>query len=253
MYVVPNYSYVCLGTAFFVPIHGSASDYSTVAETIDHVILYDPATDRLIAASRKQPAFREHLYQLTSDVLLLRLRLRVKQKSRYFVHREELERPSAAMLLAALGDRQAANVEVRKGSANSRKVGLSRYYTGEAPADSPALELPRDTLGRLWDRLEENPITSFLMHAATRYFAWHVELFFTAEEFARFWESHESLPLKKIQLRYIRRDGFPNSPFRDHDCISVDTFLLRRHRRKLEAYLSRTFPVVRLNPGKHSR
>jgi len=45
-------------------------------------------------------------------------------------------------------------------------------------------------------------------------------------------KAHETLPLKKIQLRYIRRDGFPHSPFRDHDCVSVDTFLLRRHREK---------------------
>jgi hypothetical protein len=170
-------------------------------------------------SSRDRAAFREHLYKLTSEVLLLRLRLRVKEKSRYFVHREVVERPSAVVILAALKDTQAANVEVRKGSAGSRTVGLSRYYTGAAPVGSPALELPRDTLGRLWDRLEENPITSFLMHAATRYFAWHVELFFTAEEFTTFWESHESLPLKKIQLRYIRRDGFPNSPFQEHDWL----------------------------------
>jgi hypothetical protein len=33
LYVIPNYSYVCLGTAFFVPIHGSAADFSTVADT----------------------------------------------------------------------------------------------------------------------------------------------------------------------------------------------------------------------------
>jgi hypothetical protein len=252
-YVVPNYSYVCLGTAYFVPIHGSASDFSTVADTLTRVVLYDPVTDRLRTASRDEPAFREHLYNLTSDVLLLRVQIRVKPRSRYFVQRAVLERPSAAMILAALRDTQAANVEFRKGSAESRKVGLSRYYTGMVPTDSPALELPRDTLGRLWDRLEENPLTSFLMHAATRWFAWHVELFFTPEEFTTFWEAHESLPLKKIQIRYIRRDGFPNSPFRDHDCVSVDTFMLRRHRRKLEAFLRRTFPVIRLNPGKHSR
>jgi hypothetical protein len=252
-YVVPNFSYVCLGTAFFVPIHGSASDFSTVADTITRVVLYDPVRDRLLAASRDEPAFREHLYSLGSEVLLLRLQMRVKQRSRYFVQREVLERPSAAVILAALRDTQAANVEFRKGSAGSRKVGLSRYYTGEAPAGSPALELPRDALGRLWDRLEENPVTAFLMHAATRWFAWHVELFFTAEEFTTFWEAHEALPLKKIQIRYIRRDGFPNSPFGDHDCVSVDTFMLRRHRKKFEAFLSRTFPVVRLNPGKHSR
>jgi len=251
--VVPNYSYVCLGTAFFVPIHGSASAFSTVADTITRVVLYDPVQDRLTAASRDEPAFREHLYDLTSEVLLLRLRLLVRPRSRYFVHREVLESPSAAEILDALRDNRAANVEVRKGSAASRKVKVSRYSTGEAPAHSAALELPRDSLGRLWDRLEENPLTSFLMHAATRYFAWHVELFFTAEEFTTFWQTHHTLPLKKIQLRYIRRDGFPKSPFRDHDCVSVDTFMLRRHRKRFEAYLRTTFPVVRLNPGKHSR
>ena len=53
--------------------------------------------------------------------------------------------------------------------------------------------------------------------------------------------------------RYIRRDGMPHSPFRDHDCVSVDLFMLRRHRRRFEAYLKDTFPVVRTNPGKHSR
>jgi hypothetical protein len=253
LYVVPNYSYVCLGTAFFVPIHGSASDFSTVADTITRVILYDPVRDRLVEAGRNQPAFGEYLYNLASEVLLLRLQVRVKPKSRYFVRREVLEQPCAAEILAALRDKEAANVEARKGSAGSRKVGLSRYYTGQVPAQSPALELPRDTLGRLWDRLEENAITSFLMHALTRHFAWHIELFFTAEEFTTFWESHHTLPLKKLQLRYIRRDGFPHSPFRDHDCVSVDTFMLRRQRKKVETYLKRTFPVVRFNPGKHSR
>src|SRR5262249_10545768 len=82
--VVPNYSYVCLGTSFFIPIHGSASDFSTIADTITRVILYDPVRDRFIAASRNQPAFRERVYNLQADVLLLRLYLKIKPKSRYF-------------------------------------------------------------------------------------------------------------------------------------------------------------------------
>src|SRR5262249_53076293 len=118
---------------------------------------------------------------------------------------------------------------------------------------SPVLELPRDALGRLWDRLEENSVTSFLMHALTRHFAWHVELFFTDGEFVIFWEGHRALPLRKLQLRYIRRDDMPYSPFREQDCVSVDLFMLRRHRRHFEAYLKQTFAVVRTNPGKHSR
>jgi hypothetical protein len=251
--VVPNYSYVCLGTSFFVPIHGSAADFSTVADTIRRVVLYDPVRDRLITATRNEAAFREHVYNLHADVLLLRLYLRVKPKSRYDVQRQTLEDPGSDEILRALRDSRATNVEIRKSHASSATVTISRYYTDPGATSSPLLELPRDELGKLWDRLEENPVTSFLMHALTRYFAWHVELFFTAEEFATFWESHPGLPLRKLQLRYIRRDGMPHSPFRDHDCVSVDLFMLRRHRRRFESYLKATFPVVRTNPGKHSK
>jgi hypothetical protein len=251
--VVPNYSYVCLGTAFFVPIHGSASDFSTVADTITRVVLYDPVRDRLIAADRDEPDFREYVFNLRAEVLLLRLYLRVKPKARYYVHREKRKDAGSGALLGALSDSGAANVEIRKSSAGSDTVTVSRYYTDPGQTSAQVLELPRDALGRLWDRLEENPITSFVMHALTRYFAWHVELFFTAEEFATFWEGHRALPLRKLQLRYLRRDGMPHSPFREHDCVSVDLFMLRRHRRRFEAYLAKTFPVVRTNPGKHSR
>jgi hypothetical protein len=253
LYVVPNYSYVCLGTAFFVPIHGSAADFSTVADTITRVVLYDPASDRLIVAGRNDPAFREAVYNLKADALLLRLSLRVKPKSRYYVCREELTSPGSEELLAALRDAKATNVEVRKSKAGSDKVTLSKYYNDPGETPSPVHELPRDALGRLWDRLEENPVTSFLMHALTRHLAWHVELFFTAEEFAIFWAGHRGLPLRKLQLRYVRRDGFPHSAFREHDCVAVDLFMLRRHRHRFEAWLNRTFAVVRTNPGKHSR
>jgi hypothetical protein len=251
--VVPNYSYVCLGTSFFIPIHGSASHFSTIADTITRVILYDPVRDRFIAASRNDPAFRECVYNLRADVLLLRLYLKVKPKSRYFVHRQDMINPGSQELLAALQDLGATNVEIRQSRASSDKVTVSKYYKALEGTTTPVIELPRDTLGRLWDRLEENPVTSFLMHALTRYFAWHVELFFAPEEFPRFWETHRELPLRKIQLRYIRQDGFPHSAFREHDCVSVDLFMLRWRRRRFEKYLKETFGIVRTNPGKHSR
>jgi hypothetical protein len=251
--VVPNYSYVCLGTSFFVPIHGSAADFSTVADTISRVVVYDPVRDTLSALNRDGAAFQDHVYNLQAEVLLVRLYLRVKPKSRYYVHRQTLRNPGSGELLRALRDGQATNVEIRKSRASSDTVTVYKYYKDPGETPSPVLELPRDALGRLWDRLEENPVTSFLMHALTRHFAWHVELFFTAEEFATFWDSHRALPLRKLQLRYIRRDGLPHSPFRDHDCVSVDLFMLRRNRRRFEAYLKKTFPVIRTNPGKHSR
>src|SRR5262249_48829264 len=156
------------------------------------------------------PAFREHVFNLQADVLLLRLHLRAKPKSRYYVRRETVKDPGSGELLGTLRDGRATNVEVRKSSASSDTVTVSRYYQDPGATPSRVLELPRDALGRLWDRLEENPVTSFLMHALTRHFAWHVELFFTAEEFATFWEGHRALPLRKLQLRYIRRDGMPH-------------------------------------------
>jgi hypothetical protein len=253
LYVIPNYSYVCLGTAFFVPIHGSAADFSTVAQTITEATFYDPISDRVVTATRDEPLFREHLYNLSSDVLLLKLCLCVKPKSRYFLRKQVLEAPTADELLQALHDQQATNVELRKSRAGDSKVTVYMYYNDAGDTSSPLLELPRDRLGRLWDRLEENPVTSFLMHALTRHFAWHVELFFTDEEFRTFWETHRSLPLRKIQLRHIRRDGFPHSPFREHDCVSADLFMFRRHRQRFETYLKQTFAVIRSNPGKHSR
>ena len=84
LYVVPNYSYVSLGTSFFVPIHGSAVDYSTVADTIRRVVLYDPDSDRIIAASRDDAAFREHVYNQQSRAVLLRLYILAKAKSTLF-------------------------------------------------------------------------------------------------------------------------------------------------------------------------
>ena len=65
------------------------------------------------------------------------------------------------------------------------------------------------------------------MHALSRHVAWHTELFLTPAEFERFWTTHAEVALRKIQLRYIRRDGMPHSPFRDGDCVSADLFLFR--------------------------
>jgi hypothetical protein len=250
-YVLPNYSYVSVGTAFFVPVHGSASEYCTLGETIEKVLWYSPMEDRFTAAARDTPAFRDRIYDMASDVLLLRARFRVKDKALYYRVQTRLESPTAGEILAAFHDRAACNVEVRKARAGRTAVELYRYYL-RPPDDSTALLFPKDSLGKLWDRLEANPILSVLFHGLVRRYGYHVELFLTPEEFAVFWETHRSLPIAKIQLRYIKQDGFLHSPFRQHDCISVDLFMLRKHRQAFENYVKETFRAVQFNPGKHS-
>jgi hypothetical protein len=251
-HVMPNYSYVSAGTAYFVPIHGSANRYSTLGETIEKVVIYKPAKDEIICASRGDEEFDRHMYDLHGRVALLRLYVRIRDKTSYNVQRQNLESPSAQEILGHLHDTQASNVEVRKSSASSRMVEVSKYCEVRANGDASNVDVARDRLGSLWDRLEENRLTRLLFHGLTRRFAHHVELFLSQAEFAVFWETHGALPLKKIQLRYIRQDGLPNSPFRDRDCVSADLFMLKKHRVVFEDYLKATFGTVRMNPGKHS-
>jgi hypothetical protein len=192
------------------------------------------------------------MYDPSANILLLRLTVGVKDRSGYYVRRQVLEGPSGQEVVSLFHDPQASNVELRKSGAGSRTVQVSKYYAAAPRGDDASLEVPRDRLGSLWDRLEENPVTRMLFHGLTRRFAHHVELFLSEAEFAVFWDTHGTLPLKKIQLRYIKQDGLPNSPFRKGDCISVDLFMLKKHRRAFENYLKSTFGAVRMNPGKHS-
>ncbi len=251
-YVIPNYSYVSMGTAFFIPIHGSGLNYTTIADNIIKVVLYDPKEERFIVTSRDEPTFKQYIFDMTSEVLLLRLYLQVKPKAQYFLSKEKLSHPNSQLLLDAFCDETATNVEIRKSNVKNDIVYVYKYYSNpQETTGSNGLELPRDSLGSLWDRLEEKPITSWLLHVPERYLFWSVELFLFEEEFIKFWETHRSLPIRKIQLRYVKCDGFPNSPFRDRDCISVDFALFRKHRQVLEEYLRHNFAVIRYHPGKH--
>jgi hypothetical protein len=250
--VLPNYSYVSLGTAFFIPIHGSASKFSTIGETIEKVLLYDPAGDRFLSATRHDPAFGHYLYNLGAEALLLRLSVQTKEKSRYHVKQLEVQDPPSREILDYFHDNRPANVEVRKAGSAAKAVKVAQYFTEPGAGDGAALDLPRDAIGRLWDRLEENPVAAFLFHGLTRRFLYHVELFLSEPEFATFWETHRALPILKIQLRYIRRDGFPHSPFRLHDCITADLVTLKKHKGVFDAYLKNTLPAAQMNPGKHT-
>jgi hypothetical protein len=251
--VLPNYSYVCLGTSFFVPIHGSASDFSTLGDTITKVLLYDPVADRFVSAGRGDPAFADYAYNLASPALLLRLAMRVKDKSAYYMERSRLEAATGAEVLAVLQDGRPANVELRKMRAADSAVDVCRYYTRPPEGGAGgALPFPRDSIGRLWDRLEANPVSSVLFHGFARRYLYHVELFVPPDEFPTFWETHTTLPLLKMQFRYIRRDGLPHSPFRETDCVSVDVLMSKKHKPTFDAYVKEKFGAVQFNPGKHT-
>lgn len=251
LFVLPNYSYISMGTTFMVPVHGSGSEVSTLGDTIERVLVYDPADDRLKLLRRGDELFGRAMYNPSSGLLVLRLRIRIKQRSQYSVMRTRLESPNAAEIWAAFTDPDASNVELRKSRAADSIVEVSKYYA-TVRDDPQSLELPRDSIGRLWDRLEENPVTSWLLHTYVRRFGFHVELFLDAHEFDVFWRAHDALPLSKIQLRLVKRDGLSHSPFRESDRISVDIFMKRKDRGAFLSFMKEHLPGARFNPGKHS-
>jgi len=250
LYVVPNYSYVAMGTAFFVPIHGSGGEVSTLGDTIEKVVLYDPTRDRIVSVRYDDPDFVQTMYAAHSGMLALRLRFRTRPQSRYFMSRYVVESPTAADVWRLFDERGASNIELRKASAASSALQVSKFYQGDDESDE-LLEIPRDSIGRLWDRLEENRLTSALFHGLVRRYAFHVELFLDREEFEVFWREHVRLPLKKLQFRFVHRDGMPNSPFGRRDCISVDLFMSRAVRSEFLAFIKDKLPYARFNRGKH--
>jgi hypothetical protein len=249
--VVPNYSYVSLGTAFMVPVHGSGSEVSTLGESIEQVVIYDPANERIVRIRRADPQFGRCMYNPASGVLVLRLRLRIREKSRYFVRRSRLESPSAAEIWQTLSNPGASNVELRKSRAAGSSVEVSKYDT-TCCDDPETLEIPRDSIGRVWDRLEETPVASWLFHTYVRKFGFHVELFLDEREFEVFWRLHGALPLSKLQLRFVKCDSLPCSPFGDRDRISIDIFMRRRNSAAFLSVMKEHLPHARFNPGKHS-
>ncbi len=251
LYVVPNYSYISLGTTFMVPVHGSGSEVSTLGDSIEQVVVYDPATDRILRLRRGDEQFGRVMYNPSSGVLVLRLQLRIREQSRYFIRCSRLENPTAADIWQAFADPAASNIELRQSRAADQFVYVRKYYTTPGD-DGESLEIPRDSIGRLWDRLEENPVSSWLFHTYVRKCWFHVELFLDEREFEIFWNAHATLPLSKLQLRLVKRDGLSHSPFGDGDRISVDIFMKRASSAAFISFMKEHLPHARFNPGKHS-
>lgn len=251
-YVVPNFSYISMGTLFFVPVHGSGSRVSTLSDTIEEALLFDGDTEQFIIARRGDAVFRETIYDRNRHLLLLRLRLRVKPTSVYSVRRSTMEQPSAAQIQALFRDPEASNVEIRKNKATSSSIELRHYFADIAVGGQHSMAIPRDSIGRVWDRLEETPIVSTLFHWYVRTFAFHVELFLKQDEFEIFWNHHQSLPVSKIQLRRILKDGMAHSACENDDCISADLFMTRGKRDVFCQFIAEHLPHVRSNPGKQS-
>jgi len=251
-YVVPNYSWISMGTLYFVPVHGSGSHVSTLGDTIEDVLFYDGDDEQFILTRRGDAMFRDSMYNTSRHRLLLRLTLRVKPKSAYFVRQETMESPSAEDIQRVLDDIEASHVEIRKNRASSPSIDVFRYYVDSAADGVGTLEIPRDSIGRVWDRLEETPIVSNLFHWFVRTFAFHVELFLKSDEFVVFWKHHQTLPISKIQLRRVLRDGITHSACANENCISADLFMTRSNRDVFLRFVATHLPNVRSNPGKQS-
>jgi hypothetical protein len=134
LFAVPNYSYIAVGTAFFVPIHGSGHVVSTLGDTIEKVLSYDTRRDQFVVLRRGTADFAETMYAPHSPLLALRLRLRVRPQTRYFMRRDEIVEPDAAAVWNAFTDAAATNIELRKPAAAAAVVQVAKYYASAVDA-----------------------------------------------------------------------------------------------------------------------
>jgi hypothetical protein len=190
------------------------------------------------------------MYARDRGTLLLRLTFRTCPRLTFRQSREVLSSPNAATIWDVLSQGSATNIEIRKATAAAHDVEVYQYHAVDGAGSS--LDAPRDGIGSLWDRLEENWVAAPMFHGLVRRFGYHVELILGEPEFDIFWAAHRKLPLSKIQMRRMIRDGLPNSPCRESDCIAVDLFLWRRNRHVFLEFVREHLPHARFNSGKHS-
>ncbi|MCA9067765.1 MAG: hypothetical protein KDA84_02510, partial [Planctomycetaceae bacterium] len=182
----------------------------------------------------------------------LRLTLRVRDKTAYYSQKETHESLCGESVWETFSDAEACNIEIRKAGSKAETVDIYKYYHQPPVGTHDFLEVPRDSLGGLWDRLEENPVSSWLFHYLTRKLGYHVELFLDRDDFLAFWIDHVKLRLAKMQLRLVHQDGLTHSPCAEGNRISIDLFMSRNHRDDFLNYMRRHLPNARFNPGKHS-
>ncbi len=249
--VVPNFTWISAGTSFFVPIHGSGSTVSTLGDSVVSVLMFDGQHRRFIRAQRGDGRFEELMYRPDSLLVLLRLQFRTEAARRYSRQVESLKTPHAETLWDLLLQSHCSHMEIRKKSSKAATVEIYRYQPVDTSEPS-GLEIPRDQIGQIWDRIEETPVISTLFHVFVRRCAFHVELFLDRTEFIEFWQHHEQLPLLKIQLRRVNADGIKHSPFCSEDRISADLFMKKDTRDVFCSFVRQHIPNVRWNPGKQS-
>ncbi|MBL8819842.1 MAG: hypothetical protein JNL58_27705 [Planctomyces sp.] len=249
--VVPNFTWISAGTSFFVPIHGSGSTVSTLGESIVSVLMFDGQQRRFIRAQRGDGRFEELMYRPDPLLLLLRMQFRTETARWYSRQVESLKTPHAETLWDLLFQSHFSHMEIRKKSSQAATVDIHRYQPVET-SEASGLEIPRDQIGQIWDRIEETPVISTLFHVFVRRYAFHVELFLDRTEFIEFWQHHQQLPLLKIQLRRVNADGIRHSPFCSEDRISADLFMKKDTRDVFCSFVRQHIPNVRWNPGKQS-
>ncbi len=249
--VVPNFTWVSAGTAFFVPIHGSASSVSTLGQSIESVLLFDGDSRRFVRARRGDGLFESLMYRQERLLVLLRAEFRTESRCTYRKQTETRKTPPAEEIWRLFFQSEFSHMELRKKHSKSTTVDICCFQPASTE-DQETIDVPRDQIGQLWDRIEETPVVSWLFHELVKRYAFHVELFLDQAEFEEFWRHHEELPLLKIQLRRVNKDGMRHSPVCNEDRISADLFMKKDDRNVFCSFVDQHIPNVRWNPGKQS-
>ncbi|MEM6821046.1 MAG: FAD-binding protein [Verrucomicrobiota bacterium] len=252
LHVVPNYSYISAGSAFFIPVHGSTRKFSSLGETISEVTFYNVSEDEIVTLREDSEAFKETIYDLSRPIVVLRLAIKIKEISSYVRKQQELESPSIDDLIKELHDPEPNNLEIRKTKSTSTQVTINKYYLAQDTNEVEGDDLPRDDVGGLWDAMEEHPIKAPLFHFYVKAFGYGPEFFLEERDFRTFLEEHHKFPIQKLNFRKVKPDDLMHSPFFQRQLYSIDIFMLKRHQKRFDQGMREMCKgTIRMHPGKH--
>ena len=154
--LLPNYSYVTLGAALAVPLHGMNAKCPTMAAVVERMSLIDLRTGRL-RQLQTQAEVAQWMHLEPDTVLYLSADVRTEPITRFVLRKTTLSARRCGecayeSLSRALRARQDKRIEVRCTSPPRFCLDGIRFVAYEYDEDPGSkMEVPRNFVGKLWD------------------------------------------------------------------------------------------------------
>lgn len=253
----PNYHFISVGACIATPVHGSNLAFPFIADLVESVRVYDRNRDRVLSVGPNDELFHRLIFspETLRGSVILSAELRITDRQKYVLNSRSVPVENLKFdftdgrILGQSNDvnqESCQHSEVRINAPSSSHATIQSYRQVSDPSecekrgDNELLSIKADSIGRKWNLLQSNAVTSACTSSIARGFL-NFEWFFSPEDFETFWKAlhvGKSRPgFYKLLIRYNRVNQHLSTPF--HGTISIDITVLNHpwaRRRGVELY-----------------